>query len=212
MRQSTVIRCSRGTTSKKSEYRHHNQSRGTGRTMRTLAPKACGGKLDLNFDFTTPLLPCGRVTRLQDHKRWCNVWRRTTPYPQITRTFDPAICRLARYTYATRCANATIQHGESRGIVCKSRHLSEVELCVLLCRNALDLKKGSVGTSITFAALMAKHAPFAVESVGETRVRFGCSLRDLIRWAWRPERRHPDPAESIHHLPGYPHPHPPCSR
>jgi len=53
--------------------------------MRTLAPKACGGKLDLNFDLTAPLLPCGRVTR-----------------PQITRTFDPAISRLARYTYATR--------------------------------------------------------------------------------------------------------------
>jgi len=48
---------------------------------RMLAPNACGGKLDLNFDLTTPLLPWGRVTR-----------------PQMTRTFDPAISRLARYT------------------------------------------------------------------------------------------------------------------
>ena len=88
--------------------RHHNKSRGMRRTMRTLAPKACGGKLDLNFDFTTPLLPCGRVTRLQNHQRWRNAWRPKRPYPQITRTFDPAICRLARYTYATRCANAII--------------------------------------------------------------------------------------------------------
>ena len=84
------------------------------RTTRTLAPKACGGRLDLNFDFTTPLLPCGRVTRLRDHKRWCNIWRPGRPYPQITRTFDPAICRLARYTYATRCENAIIQYGRSR--------------------------------------------------------------------------------------------------
>jgi len=53
--------------------------------MRMLAPKACGGKLEPNFDLTTPLLPCRRVTR-----------------PQMTRTFDPAISRLARYTYATR--------------------------------------------------------------------------------------------------------------
>ena len=62
----------------------------------------------------------------------------------------------------------------------KSRHLSEVELCVLLCRNALYLKKGSVGTGVTFAALMPEYAPFTVESVGETRVRFSGSLRDLI--------------------------------
>jgi hypothetical protein len=150
--------------------------------MRTLAPKACGGKLDLNFDFTTPLLPCGRVTRLQDNKRRHDAWRPIRPYPQITRTFDPAICRLARYTYATRCANTIIQHVGSRGMIHKNRHLSEVELCVLLCRNALYLKKGSVGAGVTFTALMAKHAPFAVESVGERRVRFSCSLRDLVRW------------------------------
>ena len=64
-------------------------------------------------------------------------------------------------------------------MVRKRRHLSEVELCVLLCRNALYLEKGSVGTGVTFAALMAKYAPFAVESAEETKVRFGCSLRDL---------------------------------
>jgi hypothetical protein len=65
------------------------------------------------------------------------------------------------------------------GMVRKRRHLSEVELCVLLCRNALYLEKGSVGTGVTFATLMAKYAPFAVESAEETKVRFGCSLRDL---------------------------------
>jgi hypothetical protein len=39
---------------------------GRKRTMWTLAPNACGGKLDLNFDLTTSLLPWGRVTRLRD--------------------------------------------------------------------------------------------------------------------------------------------------
>ena len=32
--------------------------------MRTDAPNACGGRLDLNFDLTTPELPCGRDIRL----------------------------------------------------------------------------------------------------------------------------------------------------
>lgn len=31
---------------------------------------------------------------------------------------------------------------------------------------------------------MAKYAPFAVESVGETSVRFDCSLRDQTHRAW----------------------------
>lgn len=34
------------------------------RTMRTPAPNARGGRLEVNFDLTTPELPCGRVTRL----------------------------------------------------------------------------------------------------------------------------------------------------
>ena len=34
-----------------------DRSEGRRRTTRTLAPNACGGKLDLNFDLTTPLLP-----------------------------------------------------------------------------------------------------------------------------------------------------------
>ncbi|KAI5990201.1 hypothetical protein EDD15DRAFT_2198195 [Pisolithus albus] len=32
------------------------------KTMCGLAPNVCGGRLELNFDFTTPELPCGRVT------------------------------------------------------------------------------------------------------------------------------------------------------
>lgn len=36
-----------------------------GPTTRTLSPNARGGRLDLNFDLTTPELPCGRVTRLR---------------------------------------------------------------------------------------------------------------------------------------------------
>ena len=66
MQQNTVIRCSRGTASEKCE--DHDRDSKMRHTMRTLAPKACGGRLDLNFDLTTPLLPCGRVTRLHDHK------------------------------------------------------------------------------------------------------------------------------------------------
>jgi hypothetical protein len=101
MRQNTVIRCLRGTASEEGEY--CNRADGEERhTMRTVAPKACGGKLELNFDLTTPLLPCGRVTRLKNHKRRLTVEEISRPYPQMTRTFDPAISRLARYTYATR--------------------------------------------------------------------------------------------------------------
>ena len=32
--------------------------------MRTPAPNARGGRLEVNFDLTTPEFPCGRVTRL----------------------------------------------------------------------------------------------------------------------------------------------------
>ena len=40
-----------------------------GRTTRTLAPNARGGRLCLNFDLTTPDEPCGLVTRLLIEKR-----------------------------------------------------------------------------------------------------------------------------------------------
>ncbi|KAI6004581.1 hypothetical protein EDC04DRAFT_2611634 [Pisolithus marmoratus] len=33
-----------------------------GHMMHTLVPNVCGERLELNFDFTTPELPCGRVT------------------------------------------------------------------------------------------------------------------------------------------------------
>lgn len=39
--------------------------RSKGLTTRTLAPKARGGRLWRNLDFTTPPEPCGRVTRLR---------------------------------------------------------------------------------------------------------------------------------------------------
>ena len=68
MQQNTVIRCSKGTASENCEDLDHGRDSIMRHTMRTLAPKACGGRLDLNFDLTTPLLPCGRVTRLHDHK------------------------------------------------------------------------------------------------------------------------------------------------
>jgi hypothetical protein len=59
------FRYSRGTAS--AEREHGDLRRISSRpTMRMLAPNACGGKLDLNFDLTTPLLPWGRVTRLYD--------------------------------------------------------------------------------------------------------------------------------------------------
>ena len=37
--------------------------------MRTLAPNARGGRLELNFDLTTPELPCERVTRLGEEDK-----------------------------------------------------------------------------------------------------------------------------------------------
>jgi hypothetical protein len=96
MQQNTVIRCSTGTASENCEHMNHDGYDLMKRTMRTLAPKACGGRLEPNFDLTTPLLPCGRVTRLLDYEQSSSAWRVRGPYPQITRTFDPAISRLAR--------------------------------------------------------------------------------------------------------------------
>ena len=45
-----------------SKYRKQSSDR---LTIRHEAPNACGGMLLLNFDFTTPEFPWGRVTRLQ---------------------------------------------------------------------------------------------------------------------------------------------------
>ena len=49
-------------------------------------------------------------------------------------------------------------------------YLSEVELCVLLSRNTLDLKEGSVGAGVTLATFMTEYAPFAVESVNKRQI------------------------------------------
>ena len=46
-------------------------------------------------------------------------------------------------------------------------YLSEVELSILLGRNTLNLKEGSVRVGVAFSALMAENAPFAIESIGE---------------------------------------------
>ena len=66
------------------------------RTIRTLAPNARGGRFDRNFDFTTPELPCGRVTRLYTNQfkslREC---RQMIANPHMTRIFDPCISRFA---------------------------------------------------------------------------------------------------------------------
>lgn len=60
------FRCLKGTASKFDAFKSVNARReGLGRTMRTPAPNARGGRLELNFDLTTPELPCGRVTRLR---------------------------------------------------------------------------------------------------------------------------------------------------
>jgi len=42
--------------------------------------------------------------------------------------------------------------------------LSEVELSILLGRDTLDLKEGSVRTGAALATLVTENAPFAVES------------------------------------------------
>jgi hypothetical protein len=197
-----MFRCSRGTASEKCEDGDYNRDSKMKHTMRTLAPKACGGRLDLNFDLTTPLLPCGRVTRLHD----INTPDRRgilSPYPQMTRTFDPAISFLARYTYATRYTNAMGQRKVLRRGKILS-YLSEVELSILLGRDTLDLKEGSVRAGVALTTLMAENAPFAVESMGE---KSGGSVLE-------PETRpcHPDETEPIHHFPGRPNPHPTCNK
>ena len=113
--------------------------------MRTDAPKACGGRFDLNLDVTTPPLPCGRVTR-----------------PQMTRIFEPRTSLFARYTYATRCMmfSENCSGAEGRG----RTDLAEVELSVLLVGDALDLEEGGVGVGVALAALVAEDAALAVES------------------------------------------------
>lgn len=67
-----------------------------GLTTRTLAPNACGGRFDLNFDLTTPEFPCGRVTRLHAVVRSRKRTIRMRTYPQMTRTLEPARSVLAR--------------------------------------------------------------------------------------------------------------------
>jgi hypothetical protein len=71
-----------------------------GFTMRTEAPNACGGRFDVNFVFTTPELPCDRVTRLEKIKGVPSVYRPAATTngtnPQITRTFEPPISLFAR--------------------------------------------------------------------------------------------------------------------
>jgi hypothetical protein len=63
------------------------------RTTRTPAPNARGGKFDRNFDFTTPELPCGRVTRLEKESVLISESFRYPAAritdPQMTRIFDP---------------------------------------------------------------------------------------------------------------------------
>lgn len=90
-------------------------------------------------------------------------------------------------------------------------YLSEVELSILLVRDALNLKKGSVGTGVTLAALMTEYAPFAVESVGETGDQH--LVAQLILTTERVAREcHPDPTESIHHILGCDNPHSPSNK
>ena len=65
-----VLRCWRGKASVTPWPQERRERISTGRriakrTTRTLAPNACGGKFEANFPFTTPELPCGRVTRLR---------------------------------------------------------------------------------------------------------------------------------------------------
>jgi hypothetical protein len=50
-----------------------------GRTTRTLAPKARGGRFEVNFDFTTPDEPWGRVTRLGEIEGMRQQSERHTP-------------------------------------------------------------------------------------------------------------------------------------
>ena len=43
-------------------------------------------------------------------------------------------------------------------------HLAEVELCILLVSNALDLDECGVGTGVALGALVAEDAPLRIES------------------------------------------------
>jgi len=65
--------------------------------------------------------------------------------------------------------------------------LSKVELSILLGRDTLNLKEGSVRAGVALATLMAENAPFGVESIG------GKSGGLVLEPETRP--RHPDPTE-----------------
>lgn len=47
-------------------------------------------------------------------------------------------------------------------------YLPEIELCVLLGRDTLDLDEGGVGTGVTLSSFVSENATFAVESVRTT--------------------------------------------
>jgi hypothetical protein len=91
----------------------------------------------------------------------------------MTRTLDPAISFLARYTYATRYTNAVGQRKVlRRGKIRQVAYLSKVELGIFLGRDTLNLKEGSVRAGVALATLMAENAPFGVESNWREKRRF----------------------------------------
>ena len=62
-------------------------------TTRHDAPKTLAGRLTRNFVLTTPEFPCGRVTRLG--VRIVQIIPCRGTHPQMTRTLEPLISRLA---------------------------------------------------------------------------------------------------------------------
>ena len=102
---------------------------------------------DLNFDFTTPELPCGRVTRLQTKVK-------------ANSQHD------SRQRGHNQSSNAPPDNADLRtlhlalGTVDVRNALAQVELGILLVPDAFNLDEGSVRARIALSTLVAEDAAF----------------------------------------------------
>lgn len=111
--------------------------------------------LDLNFDLTTPLLPCERVTRLVVNEEFRqkaqeNMHIRT---PRLLAHWIPRSFSLPdKHTQHAITGNEPIKPQRDYTVA----HLPQVELRILLGRDTLDLNESGVGTGVALRALVTE--------------------------------------------------------
>jgi hypothetical protein len=135
-------------------------------TTRTLAPNAWGGMLERNLALTTPALPCGRLTLLQDEHvstSGARSMRNAPPDHADLRTLPLGFCAV--HVGETLASGRTVR--TARKHMRAQAYLSEVELRVLLRADTLDLDEGCVRTRVALAALVAENTALGVEAEEE---------------------------------------------